>query len=183
MKKILYLLLFIPLISFGQNDFRKMFWGESKEVLKEKYPDVGFVTITESGIEMLSHFDNAVGLPASITYMFFENKLVGGVYKFHPMSFSRDDDDRLKDFKYVAERLDNKYELSREDVWHNDRWKDDPQMLAYCVELGDVDLIQNGFIDDKKVGIAHSLTKDEHTLGYIIKDGFVAVEQSIDDDI
>ena len=39
MKKLLLLLLFIPLVSFGQNDFRKMFFGESKEVLKEKYPD------------------------------------------------------------------------------------------------------------------------------------------------
>ena len=183
MKKILYLLLFIPLISFGQNDFRKMFWGESKEVLREKYPDARFVTITKSGIEKVSHIDNAVGLPAKITYMFFENKLVGGVYKFYPMSFWRDEDDRLKDFKYVAERLGNKYELSREDVWHNDSYKDDPKMLAFSVEMGYVDLIQNGFKDDKKVGIAHSLTKDEHTLGYIINDGFVAVEQSIDDDI
>jgi len=38
MKKLLLLLLFIPLVSC-QNDFRKMFWGESQEVLKEKYPE------------------------------------------------------------------------------------------------------------------------------------------------
>ena len=44
MKKLILLLLFIPLVSFGQNDFRKMFWGESQEVLKEKYPLQFFIT-------------------------------------------------------------------------------------------------------------------------------------------
>ena len=35
MKKLI-LLLFIPLISFGQGDFRKMNWGDSVEDLKEE---------------------------------------------------------------------------------------------------------------------------------------------------
>jgi hypothetical protein len=59
MKKLLLLLLFIPLVSFGQNDFRKMFWGESQEVLKEKYPDAEFVSEKGGGMTTLSNTDSA----------------------------------------------------------------------------------------------------------------------------
>ena len=83
MKKLLLLLLFIPLVSFGQNDFRKMFWGESQEVLKEKYPDLAFVPEKEAGIEILTHFDNVLGLPASVLEhsVFSMNPLCSTIYR------------------------------------------------------------------------------------------------------
>ena len=43
MKKLLLLLLFIPLMSFGQ-DFRKMSFGQSVKELKETYPTIEFTT-------------------------------------------------------------------------------------------------------------------------------------------
>ena len=55
MKKLILLLLVIPLVSFGQNDFRKMFFGESNEVLKEKYPDEELVVEKQKDLEILSH--------------------------------------------------------------------------------------------------------------------------------
>ena len=55
MKKLILLLLVIPLVSFGQNDFIKMFFGLSKEVLKEKYPDEELVVEKQKDLEILSH--------------------------------------------------------------------------------------------------------------------------------
>lgn len=182
MKKLILLLLFIPLVSFGQNDFRKMFWGESKETLKEKYPDVIFIPENINGLESLTHFDNAVGFPASITYMFLENELIGGAYIFNPLGF-KGGDDKLKDFNSVSERLNDKYEMERNDTWFKDTYKDDPDDLGYAIDFGDVVLSETGRKDDGKVMIAHTLNKESHTLGFIIEAGTIAIGKSIDDDI
>ena len=163
MKKLILLLLFIPLVSFGQNDFRKMFWGESKETLKEKYPDVIFIPENINGLESLTHFDNAVGFPASITYMFLENELIGGAYIFNPLGF-KGGDDKLKDFNSVSERLNDKYEMERNDTWFKDTYKDDPDDLGYAIDFGDVVLSETGRKDDGKVIIANTLNKESHTL-------------------
>ena len=182
MKKLILLLLFIPLVSFGQNDFRKMFWGESKETLKEKYPDVIIIPENINGLESLTHFDNAAGFPASITYMFLENELIGGAYIFNPLGF-KGGDDKLKDFNSVSERLNDKYEMERNDTWFKDTYKDDPDDLGYAIDFGDVVLSETGRKDDGKVMIAHTLNKESHTLGFIIEAGTIAIGKSIDDDI
>ena len=181
MKKLILLLLFIPLVSFGQNDFRKMFFGESKEVLKEKYPDVEFVSEIEAGIEALTHFDNVLGLSASVTYMFQDNKLMGGAYIFNTLAY-RGSDDRLKDFNSVSERLNDKYEMERNDTWYKDTWKDRPNYLGYAIGAGDVDLSELGVKGDN-VAIAHTLTKDNHILGFLLEDGLKSIDKSMDDDI
>ena len=181
MKKLLLLLLFIPLVSFGQNDFRKMFFGESKEVLKEKYPDLEFVSEIEAGIEILTHFDNVLGLPASVSYMFQDNKLMGGAYMFNPLVYG-DSDDRLKDFNSVSERLNDKYEMERNDTWYKDTWKDNPNYLGHAIGMGDVSLSELGVKGDN-VGIAHTLTKDNHILGFLLEDGLKSIDKSMDDDI
>ena len=56
MKKLILLLLFIPLISFGQ-DFRKMDWGQTVENLKELYPEINFIMSKENEQEVYSHFE------------------------------------------------------------------------------------------------------------------------------
>ena len=181
MKKLILLLLFIPLVSFGQNDFRKMFWGESKEILKEKYPDVVFAPEIEAGIEVLTHFDNVLGLPAAVTYMFQGNKLIGGAYMFNPLDYG-DSDDRLKDFNSVSERLRNKYVMERNDTWYKDTWKDNPNYLGFAIGMGDVDLSEIGKKGDN-VAIAHTLNKENHILGFLLEDGIDAIDKSMDDDI
>ena len=87
MKKLILLLLVIPLVSFGQNDFRKMFFGESKEVLKEKYPDEELVVEKQKDLEILSHSGNALAMSATISYIFQDNKLIGRGYTFNPLVF------------------------------------------------------------------------------------------------
>ena len=180
MKKLLLLLLFIPLVSFGQNDFRKMFFGESQEVLKEKYPDVAFVPEKSAGIEMLTHFDDVLGLPASIAYIFKDNKLVGGFYIFN--TGSSNGDDRLKDFNSVSERLNDKYEMERTDTWYKDTWKERPNYLGYAINMGDVDLYENGKKGDN-IFITHTLNKESHPLGFMLDEGLKAIEKFFDDDI
>jgi hypothetical protein len=181
MKKLLLLLLFIPLVSFGQNDFRKMFFGESKEVLKEKYPDVEFVSEKEGVIEALTHFDNVLGLPASVTYMFQDNKLMGGAYMFNSTVY-RSGDNKLKDFNSVSERLNDKYEMERDDTWYKDTWKDRPNSLGYAIGMGDVKLSEAGKKGDN-IAIGHSVDDENHVLGFLLIDGFEAFEKSMDDDI
>ena len=80
-KVILLILLFIPLVSFGQ-DFRNMNFGDTKEQLKEVYPDVEFLVDSEEGMEMLYHEGNIAGINTQIGYIFFDNKLMTGAYVF-----------------------------------------------------------------------------------------------------
>ena len=85
MKKLIIIFLFIPLVSFGQNDFRKMFFGESKEVLKEKYPEVEFTTSIDSDVLLLMHNASVLGFnDCFVQYAFKDNKLIAGIYTFNP---------------------------------------------------------------------------------------------------
>lgn len=55
MKKLL-LFFFIPFISFSQNDFREMNWGESSKILKEKYSETSFQRdVLDEDITVFSH--------------------------------------------------------------------------------------------------------------------------------
>ena len=183
MKKLILLLLVIPLVSFGQNDFRKMFFGESKEVLKEKYPDVDFTTSIEADILLLTHTTNILGFnDCTVQYAFKDNKLFAGVYTFSPWGY--DNDDKIKNFNSVSKRLNNKYEMERDDTWYKDQWKDEPDWLGYAVNNGDVDLVERAYKDkDSLIMIAHTLAKEGHTLGYMFEEGMEKLMESMDDDI
>ena len=182
MKKIILLLLFIPLISFGQNDFRKMFFGESKEVLKEKYPDVEFTSSIEADMLLLTHVDNVLGLDCMVQYAFKDNKLFMGLYIFTP--FQYDNDEKLKNFNSVSKSLNDKYELEREDTWYKEYYKDKPDYLGSAIGLGDVDLSETGYKDkDSLILITHILDKNNHTLGYAFQESLEKIFESYDDDI
>mgnify|MGYP003684905669 CR=1 FL=1 len=65
MKKLVVILLFIPLISFSQ-DFRKMSFGQSTEELKETYPQYEFTVENEMGMITLSHDDLVGGVETTV---------------------------------------------------------------------------------------------------------------------
>ena len=88
MKKLILLLLFIPLVSLGQ-DFRKMNFGDTKEQLKEAYPDVEFLFDSEEGMEMLYHEGNIAGIKTQIGYVFLNNKFTIGSYVFTENDYLR----------------------------------------------------------------------------------------------
>jgi hypothetical protein len=183
MKKLILLLIFIPLVSFGQNDFRKMFWGESKEVLKEKYPDVEFFPAAGIGfLTQWTEFPVVLEIEAQVFFMFKDDKLVGGMYAFNPMA-AHSRDERLKEFNNVSERLNAKYELQREDVWYKDYTdaeKNKPDWLDLAVEWGEVQLLERGE-KEEGVTIVHILDKNHHTLAYMTKEGLQVLDKTVDD--
>ena len=181
MKKLILILLFIPLVSFGQNDFRKMFWGESQEVLKEKYPDAEFVSEKGGGMTTLSNTDSVLGMQATVTYMFDDNKLFAGAYLFYHLAYLSGDE-KLKNFNSVSKRLNDKYEMERDDNWYKENYKDRPEHLGHAIALGDVDLSEKGKKGDNTM-IAHTVNKNEHILGFVLIDGLEAIQKSMDDDI
>ena len=183
MKKLIIIFLFIPLLSFGQNDFRKMFFGESKEVLKEKYPEVEFTTSIDSDVLLLMHTASVLGFnDCFVQYAFKDNKLIAGIYTFNPSEW--DDDEKLKDFNIVSQRLNAKYEMQRDDTWYKDTFKENPNYLATAVGMGEVDLLEKGYKDkDSLIRISHTLEKDKHLLAYIFEEGMEKIMKSFDDDI
>jgi hypothetical protein len=55
--KNLLILLFIPIVCLSQNDFRKMNWGESSEILKEKYSEINLIKEDFMGSKAFAHED------------------------------------------------------------------------------------------------------------------------------
>ena len=184
MKKLLLLLLFIPLVSISQNDFRKMDWGESPKILKEKYSEISFIKESEGDMTVLSHSEFVGGIEATVAYTFTNDKLFAAGYLFSMNSYSKNAIDHLKDFDSVSQRLNDKYEMEREDVWLNDSWKDDSNYLSHALSMAHVSLIERG-INNNTI-ISHSLEKTEgkllHRLLYSSVEMMQNIQDSIDDD-
>ena len=163
MKKLLFLLVFIPLVSFGQTDFRKMSWGDSMEDLKKTYPESTFEKGNEEGFDILMQEGTLIGIEVFIAYVFSENELVAGMYSIHPIGY-KNSKDRLRDFGNISARLNEKYTMKREDDWIDTSYKDDPNSLDHAISMGDVILVELGESGDTK--IIHNLAKREHNLIY-----------------
>ena len=153
----------------AQNDFRKMNWGESFEVLIEKYPEVDFIEETEISIGWIGyfHFGYVSGIRARINYLFINNKLVLGSYDFTPERSSSFAKDFVKDFDALSEKLQSKYEMERNDIWYKDNNIDlDLMGFDYYLALGDVELKETSF--SEKTVIAHTLEKSEGTISHML---------------
>jgi hypothetical protein len=182
--KNLLLLLFIPIVCLSQNDFRKMNWGESPKILKERYSDISFHKEIEGEMTILSHKETVGGIQTTVVYSFTGDKFFAGLYLFGYESYSKNSKDRLKDFSSVSARLNKKYQMTREDVWINDSWKDNPNQLDHALYMAHVSLIEKGTYDDTV--IQHSLEKSEgellHRLMYSSAIIIKQIQDSIDDD-
>ena len=183
MKKLI-LLLFIPFVCLSQNDFRKMNWGESPKILKERYTDISFLKEIEGEMTILSHKESVGGIQATVAYIFTQDKFFSGVYLFGYDSYSKDTTDRLKDFNNISARLNKKYKMTREDVWINDTWKNDPNSLDHALDMAHVSLIEKGSNNDTL--ILHSLEETEgelvHRLVYAFDKMMQQMQDSMDDD-
>ena len=101
-----YLTFFLTLFVFGlnaQNDFRKMDWYESSEILFMKYSEVDFLRETEMGMTAYSHFDYVGGIETRIAFCFINNHFVAGLYQFTPERSSYYAKDFVKDFDNISE--------------------------------------------------------------------------------
>ena len=183
MKKFIYLVLLVPFISFSQNDFRKMNWGESSKILKEKYSETSFQrdALDEDTI-VFSHTETVSGIDTRVVYYFSSDKFYGGMYLFEYNSYSRQDTDYLKDYLNVSARLNKKYDMNREDIWINDTYKKRPNDLAFALSMSHVTLIQIGTNNDTL--IEHSLERTEneyiHKLSYSSATMMKKIEESTD---
>ena len=188
MKKLLLLSTFILLSVVGinaQNDFRKMNWGESFEVLVEKYPEVDFEKETEMGMTAYSHIGYVSGLETRIAYSFIKDEFVAGFYQFTPQRSSFHTKDFVKDFENISEKLQAKYDMERNDIWYNDKNIDvDYFGIDYYLRDGDVDLKEIGF--NEGTMIAHALTNSEgvitHILMYATGELIDNLDSSLEDD-
>ena len=122
MKKLI-LLLFIPLLSFGQGDFRKMNWGDSVEDLKEAYPEVKLelkqksvfdfrYSEEEFDVDWYTNQGKIIGIDTEITYLFWDNKLIAGIYFLDPQKTGRYlISERFIDFINISRELKDKEKI------------------------------------------------------------------------
>jgi hypothetical protein len=161
-----------------------MNWGETPKILKERYSDISFQKEIEGEMTILSHKETVGGIQTTVAYSFTGEKFFAGVYLFAYDSYSKDLTDHLKDFSNVSVRLNKKYQMTREDVWINDSWKDYPNYLDHALDMAHVSLIEKGTNDDTV--ILHSLEKSEgellHRLLYTSANMMKQMQDSIDDD-
>ena len=162
MKKLILLLLFIPLVSLGQ-DFRKMNFGDTKEQLKEAYPDVEFLFDSEEGMEMLYHEGNIAGIKTQIGYVFLNNKFTIGSYVFAENDYLRSDEERVRDYKNVSNRLNEKYDMEDFTEWYKTDYKDDP---AFALNINHVSFRED--YGDEKLYIIHTLAKESSTISHSV---------------
>ena len=118
MKKLL-ILLFTPLICLSQGDFRKMNWGESSKILKEKYSDIIFQKEIQDEITILSCEETVSGIQTTVAYSFTGDKFFAGVYLFGFDSDSKESIDLSKvlaeiNNNFVNTQKNNKDKLSNE---------------------------------------------------------------------
>ena len=163
MKKLLFLLL-IPLVSFSQ-DFRKMNFGENVETLTEKYPDIEFDVVEEDNVQVVVHSGLVSGIETMITYIFEDKKFVSGLYLFDAERI-KDGDERLKDYKNVSEKLNDKYAMESENTWHKTTWKDNPNSHGHAFSMGQVDFMER--YKNDRVVIVHSMVNKDGTMAHFV---------------
>ena len=183
MKNLLVVFLLIPLFCISQNDFRKMNWDDSINDLKEKYEDISFTKETQDDFIVYSHSDNVAGIEATVIYTFKNDKLFAAGYLFSLISF-KDSKERLKDFYSVSQRLNDKYDMERDDQWLVKTWENTPDFLDFALSQGDVQLIERGVSDETL--IVHTLGQSDgslsHNLFYTSEKTMNSIQEEISDD-
>ena len=183
MKNLLVVFLLIPLFCISQNDFRKMNWGDSINDLKEKYEDISFSIEKVNDFIVYSHSDYVGGKDATVGYTFTNDKLFGAAYLFSTDSY-KDSKERLRDFYSISKRLNDKYNMDRNDQWLDETWKDDPDFLDLALISGDVQLVESG--KNEGTLIMHTLGMTggslTHNLLYTSIETVNSIQEEMDDD-
>ena len=185
MKKLLLILFLLPLVSFSQNDFRKMNWGESQEIFKEKYPDINFDKELDNDYTGYSYSDYIAGIKAVITYLFVNDEFVLGNYYFTKDRSRASSEDYLKDYNTISFILSEKYSMTDTREWFDNSFEGQPNQLSFAISLGHVSLAENTFTESETF-INHTLVKSEgsleHTLSYMSKEAMAKVAESNNND-
>ena len=183
MKKFIYLVLLVPFICFSQNDFRKMDWGESSKILKEKYSETSFQRdVLDEDRTVFFHTETVSGIDTKVFYVFTNDKFYKGMYLFEYNSSSRRNTDYLKDYLNVSARLNKKYDMNSEDIWYDDTYKKQPNDLAHALAMSHVTLIQIGTNNDTLIEHSLERTGSEyiHKLSYSSATMMKKIQESTD---
>ena len=110
---------------FWQGDFRKMFWGDSFEDLRQSYPNSEIIQYDCAGSTSgICGYDfdiyeetntEIIGIPTTVNYYFVNDSLVRGGYRFHNSG--------SENFDKVQEILYEKYPENLY-YWSNDTYDD-----------------------------------------------------------
>tara|TARA_B110000483_G_C17948526_1_gene447357 strand:+ start:54 stop:605 length:552 start_codon:yes stop_codon:yes gene_type:complete len=182
MKKLLFLLM-MPVLCFGQGDFRKMNFGQSVEDLKTAYPEEQFFKTNSGGFDVQTHSGNLAGIEVQIMYAFQDNKLYSGIYMFK--NIGKDTQLNLNDYITISNILKKKYTIKNEDEWFDTKWKDKPDYLDLALLQKHVNLKESAQNGNKL--IVHTLTQNEnlglaHSLVYAPADWVEKKRQESYDD-
>ena len=183
---LLFTFLFLSVVGlYAQNDFRKMNWGESPEILKEKYPDISFEKVIESDFAVYTYSDYSAGIEADIIYIFENNAFQFGFYDFTPDRISSYYEDYLRDYNTVSDILSEKYPVNDAHEWFNDTFEGQPNSLGFAISNSHVRLVENAITESGTI-ISHSLGMKEgsleHLLTYISAEAVLRLGESNRDD-
>lgn len=114
-------------------DFRKTFWGMSKEEVKSSETATPY---GEKSDYTLMYLSNISDLDCVIVYFFTNNLLTGGRYYFTEKHSN--DNDYLSDYENMKELLSKKYGTPSTDneYWKDDLYKDDYSSWGFAVSYG-----------------------------------------------
>lgn len=168
MKRIIFLLVIVILgSSSSAQDFRKVSWGVDKATVEESEPNQELTYGATELYETLSYTTSVLNLPAKISYLFDEDKLV----KCH-VDFTvehSNDNDYIVDFDNIGRSLQSKYgDFERTDNWRNDLYKNDPSKHGYAISSGHYTIARQ-WENEGKMIILHELGGDWrifHTILY-----------------
>lgn len=130
----------------AENDphFRQAFWGMSKDQVKQKETArIIQEDMNAKGIEnydIIGYEGQVLGLPASIIYVFAEDKLVRTQYVL--TAKHANENDYIKDYKKVRDGLADKYRKPEKDetIWKDNdskkQYKDQPEKYGTALMEG-----------------------------------------------
>lgn len=143
-------------------DFRKTYWGMSKENVKA----------TETGEiirdnDILAYEGIIGGLKAYIIYIFVDNKLVRSKYVFIEKHSNRND--YIHDYNNLKNILTKKYKQSNEDkvYWKNDLYEDDYENWGLAISIGHLTQFSNWKTDKTEIWL--SLTGDNYSIDLAVE--------------
>lgn len=134
---IFVLLLLFTLHANSQYDFRKTYWGMTKEQVKKTENN----EVLEEQERLLLYFGTVADMDCFIIYFFAYDTLVRAKYIFKETHSRRNQ--YITDFENVNEILEKKYGEPDMEVqlWSNDLYKNDIDLKGLAVSLAHLDYI------------------------------------------
>ena len=167
----------------GQNDFRKMNWGDSPADLKANYPEVSWETETYEDYKLYATEGIIGGLEAIIAYVFTDDKLQSGYYQFKE-SHSSTGNLYYEDFVSISSFLSKKYDMERTENWNDSSWKGKEDQIGFAISMGHVEIEER--YEDERTAVVHSISGDKlqisHSIAYASMEFVNSIREAALDD-